>query len=531
VRSVAGEERTVNRSVMLAIGVFLVVGSVYGAAGPGRLDIIDGQYRFEVARNLLHAGSLQIRDPFLLGAAEGLGGRYSPYGISGSIVSLPLVIIGTWIDPSSIERQQFFFSFTSALFGAGTAAVLLFFYLTLGVSPGSALRWTLVAAFATLAFPASTSVFEQAQHGFFVVSACLLAFLGARRDSMALTIAGGLMLAVLVNFQETYIVLFPALGLATLASRDGSIDLSRRAIVRYLMFVLAGALGLLVYAGVNDLRFGHPLATGKGTNHPSAFGNPLLGLPALLVSPGKSILLYSPPIVLALIGVRELLRREHGLALAISLASLAHLAVISSVSFFGGDWCWGPRYFVPILPLLALGFPMVGLATTGHRAVVPAIVAAGVVVQLLAISLDHHRFFYARSLPAFFWHGNEGFYFRESALWARPGEILDSIRHGVPAEAQTFRPGPNPDLLTYPVFGPGERESAPPVWMRHYRVFWLPRPWPLWMLDVAPEKRPIPVEASGLFCLVGVMGLLVIRAGLRSAPVTTLAFSVPSDTR
>jgi hypothetical protein len=518
-----------NRSVLVAIGVFLVVGAVYVLAAPGRIDIIDGEYRFEVARNILHEQSLQLHDPYLLGAAEGVDGRYSPYGIAGSMLSLPLVIVGTWFDPASLDRQQFFFSFTSAVFGAGTAAVLLLFYVTLGVPLGSALRWTLVAAFATLTFPAATSVFEQAQHGFFVIAACLLGFVGARRDSLALTIAGGLAVAVLVNYQETFIILLPTLGLATLAAAGGRFDLRRRALVRYGAFVLVGSLGLLVWGGHNYLRFAHLLATGKGTNHPSSFGNPFLGLAGLLVSPGKSIFLYSPPIVLALIGVGELIRRERSLGLAISLASAAYVAMISCLSFFGGDWCWGPRYFVSILPLLALGFPMVGRAATGHRAVVPAIVAAGVVVQLLAISLDHHRFFYARSLPAFFWHGNEAFYFRESALFARPGEIVDSIAHGTPAEARAFRPGPYPDLVTYPVFGPNERDAEASVWMRRYRVFWLPRPWPLWTLDVDPDKRPVPVEASGLVGLVGLTGLLVIRAALRPEPVPAMVPSESTD--
>ena len=111
-----------NRSAILAIGVFLLVGSIYVLVGPGRVDIIDGEYRFEVARNLIRDGSLQIRDPFLLGAAEGIGGRYSPYGISGSLVAVPLVAVAMVIDPSSLDLQQFVFSFTSAMYGAATAA-------------------------------------------------------------------------------------------------------------------------------------------------------------------------------------------------------------------------------------------------------------------------------------------------------------------------------------------------------------------------------------------------------------------------
>ncbi len=213
-----GRAYHLTRSLGLPVGIFLVVGAVYSAAGPGRIDIIDGQYRFEVARNLLEHGSIRIRDPFLPAAVPGLaGGKYSPYGLSGSIVALPLLVLARAAGPPSVDRQQFFFSFVSALFGAATASVLFLFYRTLGVARRPALLWTLAAAFATLAFPASTSVFDQAQHGFFVVASCYLAFLAARRNSMRLAVAGGAALAFLANFQETYALLFPTLGLAALA--------------------------------------------------------------------------------------------------------------------------------------------------------------------------------------------------------------------------------------------------------------------------------------------------------------------------
>lgn len=29
--------------------------------------------------------------------------------------------------------------------------------------------------------------------------------------------------------------------------------------------------------------------------------------------------------------------------------------------------------------------------------------------------------------------------------------------------------------------------------MRHFQVFYLPRPWPLWMLKIPAGQRPLPV--------------------------------------
>ncbi len=504
--------------VTAAVGVFLLVGAVCALAGPGRIDMIDGQYRFEVARNIIERGSVQVYDPYLGGAVVGVSGVYSPYGIAGSVVAMPMILLGKASGTPSVDREQFFFSFTSALFGAAAAALLFVFYTHLGVGAQAALLWTFVSAFATLAFPQSMTVFDQVQHGFFLLAACFLGWLGARRDSMGLTIGGGMALAILVNFQEIYAILLPTLGLVTLASPDSGPAPRRRAAERFVVFVLVGCLGLLFYAGFNNFRYGSLLFSGKGVNHPSPLGNPLLGLPGLLVSPGKSIFLYSPPTAIALMGVYRLLRPHRYLALAIAASCLAYLGLISMLSFYGGDWCWGPRYFVTILPLAAVGFPFAAVT----RRLGLALVIAGLCVQLLAISLDHHRFFYSRSLPAFFWYTQHGFYFRESALFARPGEILESIRNGVPPEATVFRPGPYPELLTYAVFGAwGDPGLAPPIWMRHYRVFWQPRPWPLWMRSIPDDRRPVdlPIAIAALL-VTGIAGAWAIRSGLRGARVT-----------
>ena len=126
---------------------------------------------------------------------------------------------------------------------------------------------------------------------------------------MRFVIAGGAALAVLVNFQETYAILFPTLGLATVRPWASPED-RRRSIERFVVFVFVGGLGLLFWAGFNNFRFGSFLFSGKVRTTPSPFGNPVVGLAGLLVSPGKSIFLYSPPTALALFGLRGLIARD-----------------------------------------------------------------------------------------------------------------------------------------------------------------------------------------------------------------------------
>ena len=94
--------------------------------------------------------------------------------------------------------------------------------------------------------------------------------------------------------------------------------------------------------------------------------------------------------------------------------------------------------------------------------------------------------------------------------------FCDSIRHGVPPEATAFRPGPHPQLLTYAVFGPGGSNPPAPIWMRGYRVFWDPRPWPLWMRHLAPDRRPIDIGRWLGFASAGAgAGVLLLGVGLR----------------
>src|SRR3954469_4989224 len=514
-----------KRPLLGALGGFLLCGAVYGAAGPGRIDMIDGQYRFEVARNIIDYNSVQIGDVYLGGAVHGVLGEYSSYGISGSAVAFPLVLLSRALGPRSIDRDQFFFSFTSSLFGAASAALLFLFYTDLGIERMRALRWTFVTAFATLYFPGSITVFDQAQHAFFILAACYCAYLGARRDSMALMGLGGAARAVLVNFQETYAIVFPTVAIAAIANLGTSPAERRRAFERVFVLLFVAGIGVLAWAGFNSFRYGSLLFSGKGVNHPSPLGNPLIGIPGLLISPGKSIFLYSPAVIVALAGLRPLLRRDRALGLAVIATVLIHFAMISMLSFYGGDWCWGPRYFVATLPMLALGFPFATLdAPAARRMVYGAIGGVSFVIQLLGVSLDHHRFFYARSLPAFFWATERTFYFRESALFARPGEILDTIRGGVPPEVIAFRPGPYPDQLTYAVFGGWDGAGLTfPQWMRRYSVFWLPRPWPFWMRTIPAERRPIDV-GTGLIVLatLGISGAAAIAVGCRTGTVAEM---------
>jgi hypothetical protein len=501
-----------------ALGVFLVVGVAYALSGPGRIDTIDGQWRYEVAANLVKEGRPVIRDPALRGS--GLPGRdglrYAYYNAGASVAGFPFVWVGELLGDADGEVQRFLFSLTSAVAGGLLASALYLFYRTLDVENGPALGWTAVSAFGTLLWPLATSAFDQVQHAALVLLAVQLGRASAKRDSIWLAVAGGVAVAVLLNYQEAYLLLVPGLALSTL-TWSTSPEAAKGSSRRCWCFLAASGLGIVGWLTYNAVRFGDPLfffgkLPPEGDPARAVLANPAVGFLSLMFSPGKSIFLYSAPIVLGLLGIRALWRRELVLALTVVTVSAVHLVFVSSLRFFGSDWAWGPRYLVPLLPLWALAFPFVE-ATTMRRSIVRMVVVLGLLVQVMGVSVDCQRFFFERALPDHFWINDPWFYFRESALLARPGEIAVSLRDGVPGAARSFAPNPYPKALTYTIFGNARRELSP-VWMRQFRVFYLPRPWPLWMRFVPPDRRPVrwgPVVLGMLG--VGLLGAtLVYRA-------------------
>jgi hypothetical protein len=80
----------------------------------------------------------------------------------------------------------------------------------------------------------------------------------------------------------------------------------------------------------------------------------LTGLWGQLLSPGKSLFLFSPPLVLALWGWRRLIARRAPVALAVALTVGPVALIYARYLFWSGDWGWGPRYLVFALPALLL---------------------------------------------------------------------------------------------------------------------------------------------------------------------------------
>ena len=126
--------------------------------------------------------------------------------------------------------------------------------------------------------------------------------------------------------------------------------------------LIGGIILVLIYAFYNYIQFGNSLSLGQNSmfnvlSEPlaktaSSQGMPLIGgLLGLLASPGRGVIWYSPCVILGLVGFRYARKSKFLEALVIIVFSF-HFLVINSGSWWMGGWAWGPRYLLPIFPLL-----------------------------------------------------------------------------------------------------------------------------------------------------------------------------------
>ncbi len=220
----------------------------------------------------------------------------------------------------------------------------------------------------------SRGLFSEVGAGaFLVLSLCFMAYESAWGSSLAL--------AVSLLFRPTNLLALPIWGKAVW--RKGLAALASG------LFLVAGGVGLGVY---NWMRFASPLNFGYGSEGFSA--SLLEGLYGILLSPGRSLFVYSPILLLAIPGAWLAYRKDKALAILCSVIVLGYAIAIAIWHSWDGGWTWGARLLAPIVPLLGfLVAPVIDYArrSNGTKLIVLVLGLAGLSVQLLALLRDPLR--------------------------------------------------------------------------------------------------------------------------------------------
>jgi hypothetical protein len=137
------------------------------------------------------------------------------------------------------------------------------------------------------------------------------------------------------------------------ASQRGSESPLHILAARFTLYLLPSLLAGLWLLNFNAARFGS--LTETGYNREMAFGAPWVGAYGLLLSPGRGLFIYSPIMILLFFGLRPAWRRlNRPYFLLLAALCLFYWLFYGSWFAWGGTWGWGPRFLMPILPLLML---------------------------------------------------------------------------------------------------------------------------------------------------------------------------------
>ncbi|MEO8033913.1 MAG: hypothetical protein ABI837_05730 [Acidobacteriota bacterium] len=247
--------------------------------------------------------------------------------------------------------------------GALTAVLLFAIALRMGRTRRQALTLALLAGLATPILPWSTLLFAHVPSTFLILASfSLVSGLGPRRPMLAGAAIG---LAATMNYLCIVVALI--LGLLLLATSKRRLDEGWR----YTLGGLPFAMGLMAY---QHAAFGSAFRTAVEVMDPryitrGAFLG-ILQLPTwtalwgITFSPYRGLFYLCPLLLIAIPGAL-LMRRRREWRLpfaAIAMTSLFFLVFTAGFNGWYGGWAIGPRYLLPVVPLL-----MVVMVAAMHR--------------------------------------------------------------------------------------------------------------------------------------------------------------------
>jgi hypothetical protein len=361
--------------VRASLGLFLFFQALYALTSSGNVFRIPDEFEvYFQAENLVDNGdlsvpqTLQIRpggQPIFFGKA-GLDGKpYAPYGPLAAVLAIPHHLAGRalagMMGIARLPQEQglawviFVGGITMLSTATGAALAVAGFHrtaLALGTPASAAIRLSLLLGGATVLWPYGTSFYSEGWQAATVIWAA--AFLLERRILVA-----ALLLTITALIKATSLIFLPAFVLWALADASQSREQRLRTAL-----VLAAGIGaaVLLHLGWNSYRFGSLFDFGYDWSETIAVPPPRAflitdiprGLVVLLATPGKSLFLWAPILVLSVINAANWWRRDRALTLGILSAVTVGLIVYAAYLFPEGGYAHGPRHLVPIVPLFAV---------------------------------------------------------------------------------------------------------------------------------------------------------------------------------
>ena len=373
----------------LVLAVFLSLVSVYLLTFSGEFHSIDEVSLFAVTENLVKHGTFetnQMRWSAGWKPAQNRvgvdGDYYSKKGIGQSLAAAPLYWLGLRLPSVGLVQIVML---TNVLITALTGALLVIVLLELGFGTAEGTVVALAYGLGTMAWPYAKTFFSAPLTTLSILAAFYwLVSMGRKSLPELRALLAGLALGIAVSTRLSNLVLIPGFfAYLVVAARRGP-GTTRRVRRLAISFALSVTAILLFVAAYNAVRFGTPWDAGYTPAESFSAFLPR-SLAGFLLSPGRSLFVYSPILLLALAGLPFFWRQHRPETLLIGWITATYLLVYGSWFMWWGGWGWGPRFLVPLVPFLIL--PLAWVAGNFVRWPRPA-QAAALLVTLISVGVQ-----------------------------------------------------------------------------------------------------------------------------------------------
>jgi hypothetical protein len=384
----------------MARHVFLLLACLFLLVTSREPPWADAHVTYDTTRALVERGKLDLDLPgprYFFSIHDGK--KYGKASLGNALAMVPSYLAYKGLRAIRSLPDEPLYAFCAhlspALLMAGACALFLLLCRRRGASEGWALTLTLTLALGTICFIYARSPYSEAMQTLALVWLVERTLAQARRLTPGGMALFGLAAGVLFTAKLVYLLAVAVCAIYLAAAHRGA---WRRLAVAAAAAAAAFAPFVALELFHNWVKTGSVLHTGYDAESNIMGGAILPALYGNTLSTGRSIFLYSPPILLGLLGLRTAWRRARGETLML----LGIIAVMTLVScrfrIWHGGYCWGPRYLAPLTPLfLLLALPWLPAALARgrrrlRRAALGALLGAGLVVQLLGAAFywDHY---------------------------------------------------------------------------------------------------------------------------------------------
>jgi hypothetical protein len=385
-----------------AVWLFLFLNCLFILTSSGRVRVIDEVlpvYQTEsLAERRSTAVPQAVQADFFFGKRDLAGQPQAPYPPGEAALAVPWYLAGKHVLlrlPGVGPRARtlvtdFAIVTSSATFVAAAAALTFVLFVHIGLTTRQALLAALGMTFGTPLFAYSSWYFSEPMTVAVLMVAVLAVFphdFGAL--PMRNAIVAGAALGFLLWIRQANVITVP-LALAAMLAAPG--EWRRKLLNIAVVGGLVGAAGLGLLARNYGL-YGSPFDMGypptvEGGRRMIGFATPLgVGLFAFFLSPGKSLLLFAPVLLLAPWALPIVWRRSKALALLMIAPMTVLLLFYSKYTQFEGGYSFGPRYLLPGIWLLGLTFAYVLKDGSRRlRTIALALVLLGATVNVIGLA-------------------------------------------------------------------------------------------------------------------------------------------------